>query len=311
MIHTEKKYFTPDTIAEALELAGQNRDNFKYVAGGTDVIVNKFQGNDDSPSLIDTSRIRELREVCIKESWLHIGALTRLDELQDNAVIRQQFSAIIEAANSVGSPLIRSSATIGGNLLCDNRCYYYNQTEWWRDAIGFCLKCDGDICIVTGTGKLCLAEFVSDIAPVLISMDALVELTGLETHMIVPLENIYTGDGINPRNLKSSEILTSLLVPIDRKFHTVFRKLRQRESLDFTSLTTAVTTSECDGRLKIVLSGVDPRPVVIQGTRESDRKDMIKTALKMSRSIDNEVHSRKYRRKMIEVFLTESFEQLL
>ncbi|PIZ05633.1 MAG: 4-hydroxybenzoyl-CoA reductase subunit beta, partial [Flavobacteriales bacterium CG_4_10_14_0_8_um_filter_32_5] len=48
-------------------------------------------------------------------------------------------------ALSVGSPLIRKTATIGGNVLCENRCLYYNQSEWWRESIGYCLKCDGDI----------------------------------------------------------------------------------------------------------------------------------------------------------------------
>lgn len=302
------KYLIPSGVSEAIGLAKTNHTNFKYIAGGTDVLVNRFQGNEDSACLIDITKIDELRAIRVRDDELCIGALVRLNELEKNEIIQKEFPAIIQAANSVASPLIRSSATIGGNILCENRCYYYNQSEWWRDSIGLCLKCNGEICIVTGTGKKCYAEFVSDIAPVLISMDALVEIAGENGNRAERLEDIYTGDGINPRNLKPMDILKFILVPRRRSIKTVFKKLRKRESIDFTSLTTAVTLYN-DGKVKIAISGVDPKPVVIE-TEEMDTDKAIKSALKMSRSIDNEMQSRSYRRKMIEVFLEESFKEL-
>ena len=217
---------------------------------------------------------------------------------------------MIDAANSVGSPLIRTAATIGGNILCENRCIYYNQSEWWRESIGYCLKCEGDICIATGSTKKCYSELVSDTAPALISMNAQVEITDIDGITLKKLEEIYSGDGVNPRNLKKTSIITEILLPLKRKFKVVFRKLRERQSLDFTSLTSAVSI-DIDNKIKVVLAGVDPGPVIIEGTTETDADKFVKEALKKARSIDNEMLSRTFRREMIKVYIEKSLDELI
>ncbi len=270
---------------------------------------NRFQGNENSRCLIDLTSIKELNNVYKNKDHLHIGSLLKLSDLKNHTEIDKDFHVLIEAANSVASPLIRNSATIGGNLLCENRCIYYNQSEWWRESIGYCLKCDGETCIVTGTGKACFSEFISDTAPVLISMNALLQVVDLDEEKTVKLEDIYTGDGITPVNLSKTSIIKYIMVPLNRGFRSVFNKLRQRESLEFTSLTTAVTVDK-ENELIIALSGTDPKPVVIRGTTKSNRDALIKMAILRSRSVDNDMLSRKYRKEMIQVFLTKSFAQL-
>ena len=81
-----------------------------------------------------------------------------------------------------------------------------------------------------------------------------------------------------------------------------------REAVDFTSLTTAVSLNR--DKLRIVIGGVDPKPVLIEGARNGNTDEYIKLALKHSRVVDNDVFSRKYRREMIRVFLKQSFEEL-
>jgi 4-hydroxybenzoyl-CoA reductase subunit beta len=175
--------------------------------------------------------------------------------------------------------------------------------------VGFCLKCEGNICIATGSKKHCYSEFVSDTAPALISMDALIEVIDKEGERKIKLEDIYTGEGVHPRNLDKTSIIKSILLPLSQNFRSVFNKLRQRESMDFTSLTTVVSSNK-NGKVKIVLGGVDPKPVIVGGTTKSDREELIKQALKRSRAIDNEMFSRSYRREMIGVFLRKSFEEI-
>ena len=305
----EKKYILATTVQEAIEQAIANKGNFKYLAGGTDVMVNKFQGNETSGCLIDITKIEALKGITKQDNFLRIGALEILEELKFNSDLKTEFPMLIEAALSVGSPLIRKTATIGGNVLCENRCLYYNQSEWWRESIGYCLKCDGDICIATGGKNACFSELVSDKAPALIAMDAEIEYVDEKGTHQQPLESIYTGDGVKPRNLSETAIITALFLPLNRGFKTAFFKLRERESLEFTSLTSAVVVDK-NGKLKIALSGVDPKPVVIEGKIEDDKDLLIKKAIKAARAVDNDMYSRKYRREMISVYLKRSFEKL-
>ena len=305
----EKKYILATTVQEAIEQAIANKGNFKYLAGGTDVMVNKFQGNETSGCLIDITKIEALKGITKQDNFLRIGALEILEELKFNSDLKTEFPMLIEAALSVGSPLIRKTATIGGNVLCENRCLYYNQSEWWRESIGYCLKCEGDICIATGGKNACFSELVSDTAPALIAMDAEIEYFDENGKHQQPLESIYTGDGVKPRNLSETAIITAILLPLNRGFKTAFFKLRERESLEFTSLTSAVAVDKkC--KLKIALSGVDPKPVVVEGKIEDDKDTLIKKAIKASRAVDNDMYSRKYRREMISVYLKRSFEKL-
>jgi 4-hydroxybenzoyl-CoA reductase subunit beta len=305
----EKKYILATTVQEAIEQAISNKGNFKYLAGGTDVMVNRFQGNETSSCLIDLTKIAELKGIAKQGDFLRIGALEILEELKFYALIKDEFPMLIEAALSVGSPLIRKTATLGGNVLCENRCLFYNQSEWWRESIGYCLKCEGDICIATGGKNACFSELVSDTAPALIAMDAEIEYVDEKGTHRQKLEEIYTGDGVKPRNITENAIVTALFLPLDRGFKTAFFKLRERESLEFTSLTSAVAVDKkC--KLKIALSGVDPKPVVIEGKIEDDKDTLIKKAIKASRAVDNDMYSRKYRREMISVYLKRSFEKL-
>lgn len=313
---TEKKYVRPSSVEEAIFFAKDHEDSFRYLAGGTDILVNKFQGNDETACLIDITGIESLRSVSKGDTHLKIGSLVKLDELKKYADIKNKFPALLEAAHAVASPVLRKTATLGGNILCENRCVFYNQSAWWREAVGYCLKCDlpagkagGNICIATGGKKNCFSKFVSDTAPVLIAMNALIEITDSMGSSEIPLENIYTGDGLTPRNISESGIIRSVLLPLDRQFNCVFKKLRPREAVDFSSLTTAVSVDK-QGKIRIVLGGVDPKPVVVDGTEKEDIPALIKQAVKKARIVDNDYYSRTYRKEMIPVFLERSFEEL-
>jgi len=270
LISKENIYLKPDTLESALSYASQYKNSFKYVAGGTDIFANRFQGNESSSCFIDISGIKELTKCEVIDRYFRIGSLTTLNELISNQYIKNEFPVLVVAAKSVASPLIRYRATIGGNLLCENRCYYYNQSDWWKDSAGHCLKCEGNICIATGSKKACYSEFISDTAPALISLDAEIEIyksgvgypkTKPAAQKRLKLEDIYSGEGVNPLRLNSSDIITSVYIPADMEYKSVFKKLRHRASLEFTSLSSAVTINK-NKKLKVVLAGVDSGPLV-------------------------------------------------
>ena len=306
---TEKKYIKPTTAEEAVKIAHACKDDFSFIAGGTDVMVNKFQGTNSSSCLIDIADIEDMKQISSDGKYLKIGAAVTLDDLKKNPEIKKNFPVLLEAAHAIASPVIRKTATIGGNLLCENRCSFFNQSEWWREAVGYCLKCEGDVCIATGGKKNCFSKFVSDLAVALISMDANIEVVNPGGTEIMRLEDIYTGDGIEPRKLNKTSLIKDIHIPIREEFRSVFKKLRQRESMDFGSLTTAVSINKL-GKIKIVLGCIDPRPIIVEGNTNDSNEELIKKAVKKSRIVDNDVFSREYRKEMITVFLNQSFKEL-
>lgn len=302
-------YVTARSVSEALEFAAQQGEDFSYLAGGTDVLVNFRQGTVQPACLIDITGIQTLREVAVEDRTLRIGPLVRLDELHTLPEIATHFPVLIEAAEAVGSPLVRKTATIGGNILCENRCRFFNQSTFWRDAVNHCLKSGGDFCLATGGTKACFSRFVSDMAAALIALNAVLEIHDIDGSSTTPLEDIYTGDGIQPRKLSKTALVGSIILPLDQGFRTVFKKLSPRKSVDFTSLTTAVSVNH-DGMVKIAISGVSPKPVVVTASVDTPLENLIRQALKQAKSVDNDVYSRTYRREMLKLFLNESFAEL-
>ena len=306
---SEKVYVKPKSVEQAIKIASQYLGSFRYLAGGTDVIVNKYQGNEEANCLIDITEIEELKKVSIDGDYLKIGSLIKLDDLKKHESIVKYIPTLIQAAHEVASPMLRKTATIGGNILCENRCSFYNQSEWWREAVGYCLKCDGEICIATGGKKNCFSKFVSDTAPVLIALNARLEIIDTNGESTIAIEDIYSGDGMNPRKLSATALIRNIQIPIGEKQICIFKKLRPREAVDFTSLTTAVSQSEI-GRVRIVLGGVDPKPIVVEGKTTDDKNTLITSAVKKARIVDNDVYSRQYRKEMISVYLQRSFDEL-
>lgn len=84
----EKKYIIATTVEEAISHAKAHLGNFKYLSGGTDVMVNRFQGNETSDCLIDLTKIKALKGIEKQNDYLRIGALEILEELKFNQAIK-------------------------------------------------------------------------------------------------------------------------------------------------------------------------------------------------------------------------------
>lgn len=301
-------YIKVKSVAEAIEKINEI-PNTIFVAGGTDVFVNKQQGNIEADCYLDISGIDELKTVTLHSDRLEIGATVTLEKISKSKDAEKYFPTLIEAALAVATPVIRKTATIGGNILCENRCFYYNQSDWWRESVGHCLKCNGDICIASGGKKNCFSKLVSDTAPVLIAYGASVNLINASGERKVPLESLYTGDGVASVNLDKKTLVKSIEIPFSDK-KVIFKKLRPRKTLDFTSLTTAVSYNANDD-LRIVIGGVDPKPIIVEGNLKETAVDtLVTTAVKKPKAVENDFYSRTYRKEMIRVFVEESLGRL-
>ena len=102
----------PGTLDEALELAAGNPDAVP-IAGGTDVMVELNMDLGRPETLMDVSRLPELREWRRDNGDLFLGAGVSYTRIMDEL---GELTPLVQASRSVGSPQIRNRGTVGGNL---------------------------------------------------------------------------------------------------------------------------------------------------------------------------------------------------
>ncbi|MGH2480545.1 MAG: FAD binding domain-containing protein, partial [Ktedonobacteraceae bacterium] len=171
------RYLAPHTLDEAAHMLIQEGADAMLVAGGTDLYPNMKRRQFSPPILIGLRNLPELKYIAgTPESGLRIGAGVTLSALAEHPLVQEHYSALATAASLVSTPQLRNAGTLGGNLLLDTRCNYYNQTEFWRNSIGYCMKRDGDVCLVAPGSPRCWAISSADTAPVLVSLGASVSL---------------------------------------------------------------------------------------------------------------------------------------
>jgi 4-hydroxybenzoyl-CoA reductase subunit beta len=232
----------PETVEEVVAALAA-RPGARLVAGGTDLLPNLKHRLEHPPALVSLHRVRGLSDVVMDDDAgeLRIGGGAVLSEVADSEVIRSQFPSLAAAAESVAGPQIRNRATLGGNLNLDTRCRWVNQTQFWRSAIGGCIKSEGDVCHVVSGGKRCVAALSSDCAPVLVSLDASVELANARGTRLVPLSEYYTADGVAHTTRAPDELLVSVRVPRPRGPRRAgYVKWRPRQSIDFPLVSVAL-----------------------------------------------------------------------
>jgi 4-hydroxybenzoyl-CoA reductase subunit beta len=316
------EYYSPHSVSEAAALLAQHGSEAMIVAGGTDLYPNMKRRQFEPKVLVGLRGIRELVGVRASRDGVTIGAGTTLTHVADHPDVARAYPALATAAGLVSSPQLRNMGTLGGNVCVDTRCNYYNQSHAWRKAIGFCMKKDGDICLVAPGSPRCWAVSSSDTAPALWSLGAQVRLAGPKGERVIPIGALYQDDGIAYLAKQPDEIVTDLILPPSDGWRSVYLKLRRRGSFDFPVLGVAAAV-RLDGDVvrdaRIVLGAVAslPReasdaarllvgerltPEVI--TRVADR------AAGPSKPLDNTDFTHPYRKKMTRVYVTRALQQI-
>ncbi len=251
----------PPSIAEAIALLGRFGHSADVVAGGSDLLPNYKQRLNAKPHVVSLEGIPELRLLTPER----LGAMARLADIARHPDIRRELPAIAETAAQVASPLIIEQATIGGNLLLDTRCFYFNQSLFWRESKGYCLKAEGDVCLVVPQKEVCYATNSSDLAPVLMALGAELRLASSAGERVVPLRDFYRHDGVARHVRRADELLTFIdIPPAARELSAAYMKLRIRDAIEFPAMGAAVALRR-DGRgrlaeLHIAVGAVDTTP---------------------------------------------------
>ena len=314
----------PTTAEETLALLDGPRDATLVIAGGTDAVPNLKHGLHEPLRIVHLTRVRELHFVREDAEGLHLGPLVTLTELTRLPQIARDFSGVAKAAAQVASPQIRNMGTLGGNLCLDTRCTYYNQTYFWREALGFCLKKDGVHCHVVPQGKRCVAAHSSDVAPMLIALGATMEITGKAGRRTLPVEEFFVGDGVHNNVLVPGELVTRVTLPAaSRGLRTGYQKLRPRAAIDFPMLSVAFAARVQNGRCetaRLVVSALAARPKTVNGvdkllaggTPDAGTLDAVgQVAYKQCLPQTNVPYDADYRHQMVPVFVKRAIREAL
>lgn len=260
----------PASAAEAVALRAELPESL-YVAGGTDLLVNLKHRLHAPSHLVSLARVEGLGGITLQDDGtLRIGATTTLHEVATSPLVTREAPGLAQAAGLVAGPQHRRMGTLGGNVMLDTRCLFYNQSEHWRQSIGYCLKKDGDWCHVIGSPKSCVAAQSSDTVPMLTAMNAQIELLDVDGPREVPLRELFTKDGRfdHVHTVPHTALVTGILVPPRPTGHRgVYRKVRARAAIDYPQLGVAVAAG-FDGdvltALDIVIGAMLPQPRVLR-----------------------------------------------
>jgi 4-hydroxybenzoyl-CoA reductase subunit beta len=316
-------YLVPRTAREAVEMLGRHGQDVMPVAGGTDLFPNMKRRQFEPRVLVGLRGLQELRG--IRGSGLEgmtIGAGCTLTEVSDHPAVSQAYPALARAAGWVSTPQLRTMGTIGGNLCVDTRCTYYNQTYAWRRSIGFCMKKDGDICLVAPKSPRCWAVSSSDTAPVVIALGGTLRLIGPNGERTIPAQALYNDDGIKYLAKDPREILCAINLPPADGWRATYWKLRRRGSFDFPILGVAAALKQApDGTVqdaRIVLGAAYPTPVVVEQARmlvgQRPTADLIEAVAQSAsgpaKPLDNTDLSMWYRKRMSRVYIARALREL-
>jgi 4-hydroxybenzoyl-CoA reductase subunit beta len=316
-------YLAPVSVADAAKLMADHGPDAMLVAGGTDLYPNMKRRQFEPKVLVGLRGIKELAGVRGSHGvGLVIGAGTTLTATSRHAEIARHYPALATAAGLVSTPQLRNMGTLGGNVCVDTRCNYYNQSYQWRKAVDFCMKKDGEICLVAPGSPRCWAVSSSDTAPALWSLGATVRLAGPAGERAIPISALYRDDGIEYLTRRPDEILTEIALPRADGVRSTYLKLRRRGSFDFPVLGVAVAL-RMDGdtvrEARIVLGAVASLPReateagrLLDGQRlTADLIDAVAgVAARPSKPLDNTDLTHPYRKKMTRVFVARALRQL-
>ena len=321
-------YRTPRTIAEAVKIIGDSGPDAQFVAGGTDLYPNMKRRQQTPRTVVSVMRLPELNQIDGDgKSGLRIGASVLLSDIVDHPIIKRDYPVIASAARTISTPLLRNMGTIGGNLLLDTRCNYYDQNYEWRKAINFCLKKDGDLCWVAPGSSKCWAVQSSDLVPVMVAIGAKFRLVSTLGERTIDAAGFYNDDGIDYLKKRPDELLLDIQLSPTNGWRASYQKLRRRGAFDFPVLGVAACvhygTERGNDRVKdarIVLGAVAPSPLQVKEAEQAligqpFDEDHIRAAAEAcyikARPLDNTDFVMNWRKQMTREYTLRALKELL
>ena len=265
--------FQPASVDDTLSLLERHKKSVWVLAGGLDTFDWLKDRNKRPQVVIDLSGIKELTGIkAASDGGLEIGATTTLTEIANNALVKEKFGLLAQAAGLVASPQIRNQGTLGGNISQDTRCWYYR--AGWT-----CYRAGGNICYADTPSSInrehaifdanrCVAVNPSDTAPALVALDAQMVIRNKSGERVVPAEEFFIGPSIDITRMtvmRPGDLLTAIRIPATwagSKFY--FEKVRDRQVWDFPLVNVASALKVSGGKIdqaRVVVNAVAAHPM--------------------------------------------------
>ncbi len=263
------EYASPKTLAETVKLLSAEWGTTTILAGGTDLLSLMKDEAATPKRVVSLKHVSGLTGIEWSEAGLRIGAMTTVEQVMDNAHVKQHCPALVQAAEGIRSQQLRNMGSVGGELLQRPRCWYY-RAGYGLLAIakGKSLVPDGDNRYHAILGNAGPAYFVSpsSFAPVLIALGAKARLHGPQGSREVDVKDLYLtpkSEAEREHSLKPNEIMTQISVPNPHGAKMALYEVRPREGLDW-PLAAAAVVLHSDGGIirsaRVVLGHVAPIP---------------------------------------------------
>jgi 4-hydroxybenzoyl-CoA reductase subunit beta len=318
------RYLQPESVNEAVRMMADSGTDAMFVSGGTDLYPNMKRRQQTPKIVIGLPEIAELRFIKGEpQDGMVLGAGATLTDITKSRQVRSAYPAVARAAELISTPQLRNVGTIGGNLLLDTRCNYYDQTYEWRKGVNFCMKKAGEICWVAPSSPRCWAVQSSDNAPVMVAIGAKVKLVSAFGERVIPAEELFNDDGMQFLTKRQDELLTEVHLPPTNGWRATYWKLRRRGSFDFPVLGVAVCLVQgADGTVeqaKIILGGVGSHPIeaknsekVIIGKKLTEDlvREAATAAYAFAKPLDNTDFHMAWRKEMTKKYVAGTLREL-
>jgi len=310
----------PKSIKEACSILS-DKPSAKILAGGTDLLANMKHRVEVPSVLVNIKRISGLDFIRQDNGTIRIGALTPLKRLYKIPLVAEKVPALSSAASSVGSYHHQTMGTLGGNLCQQNRCKYFNQSQWWRSAREPCFKVGGEICHVVNKKEICYSSYCGDMAPLLLVMNAKVVLKRKGKSRKISIQNLFSGNGKAPLDTKRGEILTEIVIPEETlDGFSTYMKFANRESIDFPIVGAAIWSSVERKEHRVSFTAVDRKPLraqnienALKGRALSEEivEEVAGLASKEATPVKSSIYAPSYKRRIMEGLLRSTLKEAM
>ena len=267
------KSFTYERPATAQAAAASGtRPGAKFIAGGTNLLDLMKLEIETPLHLIDITRLGLDKIEPTPEGGLRIGTMVRNSDLAADARVMKSYAVLSRALLSGASGQLRNKATTGGNLLQRTRCYYFYDTSKpcnKRTPGAGCSALQGHnrLHAVVGASDQCIATHPSDMAVAMRVLDARVETTASSgASRVIPIADFHRLPGNTPQVetvLQPGEMITAVTLPPPLPGRHIYRKVRDRASYAFATVSVAAIVDASSGRInsaRMAFGGLAHKP---------------------------------------------------